>query len=305
VSDAPASLSDLPGLFGLLGTFVPVGLAAGAAVYFDWRTVRSGLLPPAFGSPVPVGEPAEPARLVLSWRPRRLASLVLLGVVFWLGIFLPLASLGGPGPDLSNISRAQLFLLHGILLLTLFSWYLLGFAGEPRSVRSGFGRQFGLGSPAIWKDLGIGLAAGVGAWVAVLLVLIMLGVLIWAVGGEGALPREPPALVPWIAALPIGLRLALSVSAGFAEEIFFRGLLQPRAGIPFATVLFVMAHVGYGQPLMLVGVTLLSLVFAALVRWRQNIWSAVVAHAVFDALQLTVVIPKALEFLEGASRMPV
>jgi membrane protease YdiL (CAAX protease family) len=133
----------------------------------------------------------------------------------------------------------------------------------------------------------------------------MLGALIWALGGEDALPQEPPALVPWIAALPIGLRLALSVSAGFAEEIFFRGFLQPRAGITFSTVLFVMAHVGYGQPLMLVGVTLLSLVFAALVRWRQTIWSAVVAHAVFDALQLTVVIPKALEFLEGAGRIPV
>ena len=37
----------------------------------------------------------------------------------------------------------------------------------------------------------------------------------------------------------------------------------------------------------------------ALVRWRQNIWSAVVAHAVFDALQLTIAIPKALEFLQG------
>lgn len=287
---------------GPLRAIGPIGLALAAAVYFDWRTVCSGLSPPAFGARGPAGQPAETPQI---WNPRRLASIALLGIVFWLGIFLPLATLGGPEPDLSSINRAQLFMLHGVFLLTLTGWYLLGYAGGPRSESSSFGRQFGLRSPAIWKDLGIGLAAGVGAWVAVLLVLIILGVLIWTLGGEDALPREPPALVPWIAALPIGLRLALSASAGLVEEIFFRGLLQPRAGVAFSTVLFVMAHVGYGQPLMLVGVTLLSLAFAALVRWRQNIWSAVVAHAVFDTLQLTVVIPKALEFLEGASGGPV
>ncbi len=241
----------------------------------------------------------------MGWTPRRLAATALLGIVFWIGVFLPLTSLGGSEPDLSTLNRAQLFLLHGILVLTLGGWYLLGYAGRPRSKRSGFGRQLGLSSPAIWKDLGIGLAAGVGAWVMVLLVLIALGALIWVLGGEDVLPREPPALVPWIAALPIGLRLALSASAGLVEEAFFRGLLQPRAGVAFSTVLFVMAHVGYGQPLMLVGVTLLSLAFAALVRWRQNVWSAVVAHAVFDALQLTVVIPKALELLQGANGGPV
>ena len=220
-------------------------------------------------------------------------------------------SLGGPDPDLSNVPRAQLFLLHAIFLVTLGGWYVLAFAGAPGSEYSGPGRQFGLRSKTIWTDLGIGLAAGVGAWVVVLIVLIGLGLLIWAVGGDDALPRNPPAVVGWIAALPIALRVALSASAGFAEEIFFRGFLQPRAGVAFSTVLFVIAHAGYGQPLMLVGVTLLSLIFAALVRWRQNVWSAVVAHAVFDALQLTVVIPKALELLQGggdgllmASRAP-
>jgi membrane protease YdiL (CAAX protease family) len=81
------------------------------------------------------------------------------------------------------------------------------------------------------------------------------------------------------------------------EEAFFRGFLQPRAGIALSTGLFVLAHAGYEQPLMLVGITLLSLLFAFLVRWRQNIWPAVVAHAVFDAVQLLIVVPTALEFV--------
>lgn len=291
----------LTSLLDFLGAVAPIALAVAAVAYFDRRMVRAGLLPPAFSG---TESGAGPTSLELP-RLRRIASLVLLGMVFWVGVFLPLASLGGPEPDLSRIGRIELFFLHFILLLTITAWYFLGFGGRPRSRRQGFGSQFGLRSPAIWKDLGIGLAAGVGAWVAVLLILILLGTLIWALGGEDALPQQPPSLVSWIAALPIGLRLALSASAGFAEEIFFRGFLQARAGIAFSTVLFVVAHVGYGQPLMLVGVSLLSLVFAALVRWRQNIWAAVMAHAVFDALQLTVVIPKALEFLDGSSGLPV
>jgi membrane protease YdiL (CAAX protease family) len=59
---------------------------------------------------------------------------------------------------------------------------------------------------------------------------------------------------------------------------------------------------------MLVGIGLLSLIFAFLTRWRQNIWPAVVAHALFDAIQLLVVVPFALRLLdqgEGASWLPV
>ena len=81
------------------------------------------------------------------------------------------------------------------------------------------------------------------------------------------------------------------------EETFFRGFLQPRVGIALSTALFVLAHASYEQPLMLVGITLLSLVYGFLVKWRQNIWPAITAHVLFDAVQLTVVIPKALELL--------
>ena len=82
-----------------------------------------------------------------------------------------------------------------------------------------------------------------------------------ALGGEEALPKQPPALIPWIAALPVGVRLLISLSAGVVEEIFFRGFLQPRIGIFLSTVLFVLAHFSYGQPFMLVGITLLSLIY--------------------------------------------
>jgi membrane protease YdiL (CAAX protease family) len=61
-----------------------------------------------------------------------------------------------------------------------------------------------------------------------------------------------------------------------------------------------MAHLSYDQPFMLVGVSLLSLLFAFIVRWRQSVWAAVAAHTVFDAVQLLVVIPFALKFMPQA-----
>ena len=93
------------------------------------------------------------------------------------------------------------------------------------------------------------------------------------------------------------MRVALSLAAGFFEELFFRGLLQPRGGIALSTALFVLAHSSYEQPFMLVGLTFLSLVLAYLVRWRQTIWPAIVAHAAFDLFQLLVIIPTVLDLV--------
>ena len=90
-------------------------------------------------------------------------------------------------------------------------------------------------------------------------------------------------------------RLAISVAAGVGEEIFFRGLLQPRIGLWASTALFALGHVGYGQPFLLLGVTVLSLIYGLLARWRGNVWAAVVAHTLFDAVQLLVIIPLGIE----------
>ena len=58
------------------------------------------------------------------------------------------------------------------------------------------------------------------------------------VGGESAV----------VATVAVVLIVGL---ASFAEELFFRGFLQPRVGIPFSTALFVLAHLSYEQPFML------------------------------------------------------
>jgi membrane protease YdiL (CAAX protease family) len=288
-------------------------LGLGAAFVLDRMCLARGLQPPGFRVP---------------WR-RALAAAAL-ALLLALGIFGPLTvlSLGGkPEPDLSQVSTPQLFGFHLLMLATMGIWFMLGFAGRgaqqqprlnpevevfgsepapppprpPVPLGRQFLAQFGLLAPSVPREIGIGLVLGIGAWVAVLLVLIGIGVALWALGGESAVPKQPPALVPFIAGLPILVRILISLSAGVVEEGFFRGFLQPRIGIVLSTAFFALAHLSYGQPFMLIGITLLSLIYAFLVRWRQNLWPAMAAHALFDGVQLLVVVPAAMRFLQGGA----
>ncbi|HEX2225211.1 MAG TPA: CPBP family intramembrane glutamic endopeptidase [Thermoanaerobaculia bacterium] len=289
---------------------IPALLAIAVAFFFDRACARRGLTPPGFRSP---------------WR-RGLALAFLAGIL-WRGVFVPVGAIGlDLEVDLSGVSTPQLFLLHGLLILTAVGWFLLGFAGvreeaplaEPvpaaptAPVRPGLGRQFlaqfGFAAPNLPAELGLGVVLGVGAWLAVIAAMVLLALGTLAVGGQEALPKAPPTMVPFLAGLPVLVRLLISLSAGVVEEFFFRGFLQPRIGIGLSTALFVLAHFSYGNPFMLVGITVLSLIYALIVRWRQSIWAAIVAHALFDAVQLLVMIPYALRLLEtgagGAAGTP-
>ncbi|MEO6193599.1 MAG: CPBP family intramembrane glutamic endopeptidase [Thermoanaerobaculia bacterium] len=178
-------------------------------------------------------------------------------------------------------------------------------AAPPPPSRIPLGRQlraqFGYLAPNVPREIGLGLLLGLGAWVAVLVALMVVAGAVWALYGENAVPKAPPAMIPFIAALPVLTRFMISLSAGFVEESFFRGFLQPRIGIFFSTTFFVLAHLSYGQPFMLIGIALLSLIYAFLVKWRQNLWPAIAAHALFDGVQLLVVVPLALRAL-GAGK---
>ncbi len=266
----------------LLRVVGPALLALAAAFIVDRLCAAKGLLPPGFAVP---------------WR--RGAALALLAGVFWIGVFAPLGMLGlETEQDLSGLTVPRLFLLHGILVATLVGWFLLGYAGTARAdLGRLFAAQFGLLAPRPAREIGLGLVLGLAIWSLALMVLMAIALLVLAFGGEDALPKSPPALVPWIAALPWGVRLLVSLSAGAVEETFFRGFLQPRAGLLLSTLFFALAHASYGQPFLLVGVTFLSVLYGALVRWRQSIWAAIAAHALFDAVQLLVIVPAALELL--------
>ena len=165
----------------------------------------------------------------------------------------------------------------------------------PPSLGRQFLVQFGFVAPDVPREIGLGLGLGLAIWLAVLAALLAIAGLLYAMGLKDVVPSKPSTLIPLIAALPFGVRFAVSLSAGIVEETFFRGFLQPRVGIVLSTAVFALAHLSYGQPFMLVGVTLLSLIYGLLVRWRQSIWAAMAAHALFDGIQLLVVVPAVLK----------
>ncbi|HKI04459.1 MAG TPA: CPBP family intramembrane glutamic endopeptidase [Thermoanaerobaculia bacterium] len=303
----------------VLRVAVPVLLGIAGAVLLDRLCSARGLLPPGFRVP---------------WR-RALAGAVVAGL-FALGVFAPLGSLGlSLEPDLTKITTPQLFALHFLMLGTMGAWFLLGWAGvraqpqpvpvplpepidpgedfsplpsppsplppapPPMTLSRQFAAQFGFRTPDVWREIGLGLALGLGAWVVVLLALMAVGGIVWALGGQDAVPQSPPPMVPFIAGLPVLVRVLISLSAGVVEESFFRGFLQPRIGILLSTAFFALAHLSYGQPFLLVGITLLSLIYSFFVKWRQNIWPAIAAHTLFDGVQLLVVVPSVVRLIQG------
>jgi len=265
-------------LSAALAAIAPVLLAVAVAGWVDVRTRQAGLDPPGFESPL-----------------RRWGGLMLLTLFFWIVVFSAVAGVASDAEvDFEAVADWQLFALHALMVVTILGWYALGY-GAGAGAGTSLAEQIGLRARRPLSEIGLGLVFGVGAWLVVLAGVVLVALILSALGGEELLPKTPPEMIPWIAGRPWWLRLAVALSAGFFEEAFFRGFLQPRVGIPLSTLLFVAAHISYDQPFMLVGVTLLSLLYALLVRWRQSIWAAATAHALFDGVQLLLVIPSVLE----------
>jgi hypothetical protein len=257
----------------------------------------------------------DPPGFRAPWR-RLLAGAAVAGVLA-VGVFAPLGNLGlSLEPDLSKITTPELFALHFLMLAALGVWFFLGYGGvksasvegadgmevvaPPRpSLGQQFAAQLGFRTPDVWREIGLGIVLGISAWMAVIVALIAVAGVLLALGYKDAVPQSPPAMVPFIAGLPVLVRLLISLSAGVVEETFFRGFLQPRVGIVLSTAFFALAHLSYGQPFLLIGITMLSLIYALLVNWRQNLWPAIAAHALFDGVQLLVIVPGVLRMIQG------
>ena len=272
----------------------PALLAVLATWGFDTLSALKGLTPPAWSPSAVLGR--NEGRPSADGSVRRFLALSLLTLIFYFAVLQPLAMIGVEQEiDFSAISGPELFITHLIFVLGMLSWYLLGYWGYQQRQGASIAEQLGLSADNIWSEIVLGLVAGVVGWLLVITVSALAAGLISALGGASALPTEASPIVVFIAGLPVALRILICLSAGIVEEAFFRGLLQPRIGIFLSTLLFAIGHLSYDQPTLLIGITVLSLFFAALVQWRQNIWAAMTAHTVFDAIQLLILIPAVLD----------
>jgi|GEM_PF-2110461 len=96
----------------------------------------------------------------------------------------------------------------------------------------------------------------------------------------------------------------IAVSAGFAEEVTFRGYLftglrrmWPNAtwlAVLLSSIGFALAHVAWGlQPLQFVFYVVLGVLLAVGVLRARSVWPAIVAHAGWDALAFVLLMAKA------------
>jgi membrane protease YdiL (CAAX protease family) len=209
----------------------------------------------------------------------------------WLGVFMLLlcllivaSALAPPSAkDLARVPFYSLFSLHVILLVFLIGWWLL--VGRP-PLRTFLNIQ----REHTGEALLTGFAVGVGGWIFTIAIALMIALILQAAGLFPHTP-EPSAMIAWMAALPLWKKGLIVLSAMTVEEAFFRGWLQKRVGLIASTALFALAHSGLGQPFLLIGVAIISLVIGTTFYRTKNLIPGIIAHGVFDAVQLFVIIP--------------
>jgi membrane protease YdiL (CAAX protease family) len=131
---------------------------------------------------------------------------------------------------------------------------------------------------------------GIGAAVASLLVLALVVALL-VQSGLVSLKDLESDLVPQIQSLlnwPLVFIIALV--AAVTEEIFFRGLLQPRLGLIATSILFALIHIGYGTVLQVVAPLVLGLLLGVLYQRTNSLWTPMAAHFTFDFVQLAALL---------------
>lgn len=194
--------------------------------------------------------------------------------------------------ELRDLSFYQLFFMHAILLLFLAGWWLA--TGRPPL------KEFlNIRHEKPAEVVALGLSVGVGGWIITIAMAMLVALLLQALGAFEQAP-EPPAMIGWMANLAIWKKALIILSAMTVEELFFRSFLQKRVGLVASTVLFALAHFTYGNPLLLIGVTVISLVIGITFYRTKNVVPGIIAHGVFDAIQLFVIVPLAVKMIGGA-----
>ncbi len=220
---------------------------------------------------------------------RKRLALSLLVLLLVATTLLPAAA-GGTPPDVSTLRISQVFLVQGILATFLAAWWLL--AGRPP-----LGTFLALRSERPVAEAAAGVALGLIGWTLTIVVSVAAAVVLSALDVHQQ--RAVPPLVAWLAGRPGIERLLIVLSAMTLEEFHFRAFLQRRLGAVPASILFLLAHAGYGEPFFFVGLLAITSVLAIAFARTGSVVAPMAAHGTFDAVQLFIFLPAALKFLQG------
>jgi len=220
---------------------------------------------------------------------RRLVAAFLLIGVLLAAVFIPTATGSDYPINVDDLWFPSLFLGHAILTFFLLAWW---------GLRAARGRlaSFLLLADLRAADVRYGLWIGAMGWMVTIIATAGFAVLIrdTSVVPE---PAEVPDVMIWLATLPLPYKLVVIAVAMTVEEGFFRAFLQTRIGWIPSSILFALGHAGYGLPMMLFSVFVISLVIGWALQRTGRLLPCIVAHGVFDAIQLLIIMPAALKVL--------
>ena len=185
--------------------------------------------------------------------------------------------------QLTSMPFYAIFVVHAMLLIFLLGWWLL--TGRPP-----LREFFNIRHEQPFEVVAIGVSVGVGGWAFTLLAAMLTALILRAMG---FMPEDttPPPMIGWMAAMPVWKKLTIVFAAMTVEELFFRSFLQKRIGLIASTILFALGHFSYGNPLLLIGVSIISLIIGIAFYRTKNVIPGMIAHGVFDAIQLFVIVP--------------
>lgn len=175
-----------------------------------------------------------------------------------------------------------------LFLVTLLN--LLLFAGVPLAwvygtrVRPWPGGHRYLGLRDFAPAAGRGALLGLGLMVAVLV-----GSILWILATQGlegitdpADETPNPVVEGILRNLTVPLALFVAFTAGFGEEVLFRGVLQKWLGWWPQAIVFGLSHAAGGDPVQIVVTLLIGLLFGYLVHRGHSLWLVISAHFTYD-----------------------
>jgi membrane protease YdiL (CAAX protease family) len=218
-------------------------------------------------------------------RLRQMLAACLLTGILAVAVFFPVTSFGeAEAIDPSTLWFPSLLTGHSILAAFLFLWWRL--RGD-----ISLGAFLHVSAGAGWHKVRQGIITGCVGWVVTVMITGMAAGLFALTGGQLSTSTEMSPLIAWMADLPLPYRLTIIAVAMTVEEAFFRGFLQPRFGLPVSSVLFALSHFSYGLPFMIVGVFAISLIIGRTFERCNDLLPCIVAHGIFDGVQLLVILP--------------
>jgi len=144
------------------------------------------------------------------------------------------------------------------------------------------------------EDFLLDLAIGFACWIVAYATIVALS---FAVGlAKTSQLEDSKKLASMIAPHTVGallLFIALSITAGFVEEVIFRGYLQKQIGalsgnvaigLLVSALIFGAGH-GYEGPRRMALIFVLGLIFGCVALLRRSLRPGMIAHALFDSFQ--------------------